>query len=815
MKSPVSRHQPSRFAFAVVALVVLLAPLARATPPNILFIFIDDIGWGDLSCYGSPVTNKLGQPITPNLDTLASQGIRFTDGYVTSPICSPSRVGVLTGTVPARHAIYSFLNDSANNAARSMNNWLQPDVVSAARIFRDAGYATGQFGKWHMGGGRDVNDAPFPQDYGFQSSLVAFEGMGDRVLYLNYGLSTQNADVPGNITWTNWENGADLHAQAAIDFITASVNSNQPFYVHVPFNDTHSPYNTDVGKTNDFDHITANLNAMVYLSELHELDKVIGQIVSTIDSLGVRTNTLIVVIGDNGAPDDNINSILNRNGGLRGGKGNLFEGGFREPFIISMPGTVPMGMVNSNTAVSTVDLLPTYCALAGLPIPNTTLDGENMLDVFKGSTRGRVRPLFWEFGTVSGIATTSPGTAMRLGNFKLLREPNGSNRQFYDLSVDRNEATNQISNPAYAAAIAAMEPQLETWFSEIVLGEVGATYVKFPGEPAGLLVADNYNLPGGNSAGTGFGVNTGVNEGLSNRLSGSLSNLLSYVQSNTSKPASAHSIQNNTLTVADAANPTAFQFSADGSTPYNFGPHLRGRNYEWRLNHDLDDPDTSALRTSLSISDAAGSGVQDVDLGIQLKLEANNTISIYKRIDAASNAGGTDVNATIATGYPPGVPVAIRVVLNDSTDYLSGYNTTYEVFVNGVSKDAGNITFANDSRYLIFDTAPNTGPARYDDFALETLTAGTNQLGRVPILNLSQLTTSVVQEVEKVRLFWTTQPGQVVQPVISTNLTSWTPILEGGLPLEVATDHGTIRWKEVAIPAEYRQHAYIRLKVIP
>jgi hypothetical protein len=360
-----------------------------------------------------------------------------------------------------------------------------------------------------------------------------------------------------------------------------------------------------------------------------------------------------------------------------------------------------------------------------------------------------------------------------------------------------------------------MEAQLTHWFAEVVLGEVGDTYVKGPGTPTGRLIADHYDLPGGNSAGTGFAPGTGVNEGLSNRLSGSLAGQLSYVQSNTSKPASAHSINSNTLTVAVAPNPTAFQFSADGVTPYDFGTHLRGRTYEWRLNHDLDDPNPGDARTSLSISDASGSGVQAVDLGIQLDLEANNTISVYKRIDAASHAGGSDVNTTIATGLPAGVPVAIRVVIHDSTDYLSGYHTTYEVFVNGASVDTGNITFANDSRYLIFDTAPNTGPARYDDFALETLTAGTHQLGRVPILQLSQLTTSVVQEVEKVRLCWTTQPGEVVRPVISTNLAGWSPILEASLPLEVVTDHGTIRWKEVLIPVGYRSRAFIRLEVVP
>ncbi len=148
----------------LLVLGVTAGAAAAAQRPNILFVFIDDSGWGDLSCYGNPVLTKQGEPITPNLDRLASQGIRFTQGYVAFPICSPSRTAVLTGIEPARYAIYSFLDNKANNAARNMADWVQPDTVTAPRLFKQAGYVTGQFGKWHMGNGRDVNNAPPPSD---------------------------------------------------------------------------------------------------------------------------------------------------------------------------------------------------------------------------------------------------------------------------------------------------------------------------------------------------------------------------------------------------------------------------------------------------------------------------------------------------------------------------------------------------------------------------------------------------------------------------------------------------------------------------
>ena len=124
---------PRCIAVALATLSLSISLATAAQHPNILFVFIDDIGWGDLSCYGSTVTNKLGQPITPNLDRLASQGVRFTQGYVAYPICSPSRTAVLTGIEPARYALYSFLDSKAQNASRNMADWVQPDTVSAPR----------------------------------------------------------------------------------------------------------------------------------------------------------------------------------------------------------------------------------------------------------------------------------------------------------------------------------------------------------------------------------------------------------------------------------------------------------------------------------------------------------------------------------------------------------------------------------------------------------------------------------------------------------------------------------------------------------
>lgn len=799
---------------SIAALAFTLAACAAnaANPPNIVFIFVDDSGWADFGCYGNPVLDKQGEPITKNIDLLASQGMRFTDGYVASPICSPSRTGLLTGMHPSRHGIHSFLDTKAANANRNMDDWLQPDTVTFPRLLKDAGYATGLFGKWHMGGGRDVNDAPFPQAYGFETSLTSFEGMGDRLLVTGHGLSDQNADVPGTITWTVWNQLANRHTDAAIDFINAAHAANKPFFAYVPYDDTHSPYNVEAGRENDFDHVTGDFTAMQFLGELNDLDRQIGRLIAAIDGLGIANNTLVMIVGDNGAPNDAINTLLNRNGGLRGGKGTLWEGGMRVAFLARMPGTIPAGAVNSTTAISTLDLLPTYCAMAGIPLPAAPFEGENMKDVLQGAVRPRQRPLFMEFGTVSQVATNAPRLGVRVGNKKLLRNPDGSDVQFYDLATDRDEISNLAADPAQAAEIEGMEAMLMDWYRRIVLGQIGEPVEIATGEPPAVIIADSFDLSGGNSSTTGFGAETGVNESLTTRHTGTLAGTLRYMRTDTTKPASAHSIAGNRLTITDAANTTAIQLSADGTTAYDFGPKIRGRRYQWKVTLDHDDADIAAARMTLGIADAIlpAGGVAGHDLGVQLDLVTGGTISVFKRIDAGSNPGNTDINAAIATGLPAGEPVEVRVVMEDSTDY-GVFGTGYEIFINGSSADTGNIRFANDSRYLIFDTAPNTGPVQYDDFSLETLDAGTPIMGYLPEVGLSETLPAEVSGLERVRLHWSTQPGRAVRPVISTNLLDWQTIAEGS---EIDSQHHTIQWLEITIPETHRQRGFVRLETV-
>ncbi len=160
-------------------------------------------------------------------------------------------------------------------------------------------------------------------------------------------------------------------------------------------------------------------------------------------------------------------------------------------------------------------------------------------------------------------------------------------------------------------------------------------------------------------------------------------------------------------------------------------------------------------------------------LGVQLdRIDANNT-SVFRRIDATANAGGADINAAIRTGLPAGEPVEVRVAMQDSTDYSRLLHAWHEIFINGTLANSGNIRFRSDSRYLIFDTAPDTGPARYDNFSLETLDAGPPIQHRLPIVHISQTSSTGVADVERARLYWTTQPGQTSTVQISKDLENW------------------------------------------
>jgi len=416
-----------------------------ANRPNIIFLFIDDMGYGDLSCTG----NK--DVPTKNIDRLAAEGIRFTQFYVNSPICSPSRVACTTGQFPARHLINSYLNSRAKNRARGMANFLDPKAPAIARAFKGAGYATAHFGKWHMGGGRDVDDAPLPKAYGFDESLTSFEGLGDRILP-GGGLSDQSAKLGrGKVEWVEKHEQTGIYVDRSIDFIRRNQEKN--FYLHLWLNDVHDGHKPREDYLKKYEAFSDRPFLQQFYSVLHQMDDEIGRLIDEVDELGLAEKTMFVVTSDNGPTAwpryyNQGYEAPGSTGGMRGRKWSLYEGGVRMPLIVRWKGKVPAGIVDETTVSSAVDFFPTFCKIAGVTAPDADFDGEDMSAAYLGKPTTRSKALFWEYGRDKSYLKSahpldqSPNLAVRDGDWKLLINDDGTRMELYDLSGSDREYHN-------------------------------------------------------------------------------------------------------------------------------------------------------------------------------------------------------------------------------------------------------------------------------------------------------------------------------------------------------------------------------------
>lgn len=459
-----------RWFVAVVSVLAFGGTLraANAPRPNVLFLLIDDMGYADLSCYGNAAVK------TANLDRLAQEGIRFTQYYVASPICSPSRTAAMTGQFPARWKMNSFLANRQMNERRGIAQWLDPQAPSLARELQRAGYATGHFGKWHMGGQRDVGDAPLITEYGYDASLTQFEGLGDRILSLNDAFDGQPAKKHalgsdtlgrGNITWLDRSKVTAAFAGRALDFIKAAEKSGKPFFVNLWPDDVHSPFFPPQALRGD------GAKRTLYHAVVQAMDAQLGELFDYVRaSPALRDNTIIIVASDNG-PEVGAGSA----GVFRGSKGMLYEGGVREPFIVWAPGLMAAaarGTTNDTSVVSAVDLLPSVLRLAGVTAKESIeavakSDGEDMSKVWLGrgasKAGARAKPLFWvRPPDRPGPARERwPDFAMREGEWKFLMRADGSAPELYDLAQDPAEANNRAAQEP--ARVERMKAAVQTW----------------------------------------------------------------------------------------------------------------------------------------------------------------------------------------------------------------------------------------------------------------------------------------------------------------------------------------------------------------
>ena len=477
--------------FSLLALILPGLSMAFATDgkaerPNFVVLFIDDMGFADPSCFGNPLVK------TPRIDQLAAEGIKLTNFYVNSPICSASRVALTTGQYQGRWKIHSFLNTRAGNANRGMADYLDASAPTTARKLKAAGYATAHFGKWHMGGGRDVDDAPLPQAYGFDESLVAFEGLGDRLISNPNGIEKAKALGHGEIIpCKRWER-MKIQTDRAIDFIKR--HQDQPFYVRLFPNDVHDRHDPIPGTAEKFATVSDDPFHQNFFAVLEEMDRQIGRLVDTIDELGLGENTLILFTSDNGPTDwprkYETGPPAGFTGPFRGRKWSLYEGGIRMPFIARWTGRIPAGMVDPSSVVSAIDLSPTLCRLAGVPVEET-LDGVDRSHVLLGSPSLRAEPVFWQYGHPHAILQggkpdhQSPTFAMRDGPWKFLVNPDGSEAQLYRLPTDEGERRNLLESEGEMAR--EMAARLSAWAADLGFDFDEKASLMAPGDSIAVL----------------------------------------------------------------------------------------------------------------------------------------------------------------------------------------------------------------------------------------------------------------------------------------------------------------------------------------
>jgi N-acetylgalactosamine-6-sulfatase len=401
----------------------------KETRPNIVFIFSDDWGWGDLSAHGHPYVK------TPNIDRLVKEGTDFQKFTVASGVCSPSRAAVMTGQFPARHNIDGHFAWVKNNAKRNMPDWLDFDATLLPKLLQQSGYATAHFGKWHLSNNM-ITDSPTPINYGYDT-YGAFNCSGEQM---------------------------PVHEDSknAINFIEKSNNENKPFFINLWMHEPHTPHHVIPKYQWRFPELEEADN--IYASVLSHADDRIGEVLNALDRLNLADNTLVIFSSDNGPARSattvtklktyldtatgvgySIGASKGITGGRKGYKAALFEGGIGVPFIARWPGKIKAGEIDNSSLISAVDLLPTFCEIAGAKLPKTYKpDGISQVKTLQGTPYPtRTKPLFWKIDAHWPINNTMPNHwgsyAIVDNHWKLVANKDLSHVELYDIANDTYE----------------------------------------------------------------------------------------------------------------------------------------------------------------------------------------------------------------------------------------------------------------------------------------------------------------------------------------------------------------------------------------
>ncbi|HEX8522059.1 MAG TPA: sulfatase [Tepidisphaeraceae bacterium] len=421
---------------ALLTFLVLLGWFSASAPargdtthsPNIIFILADDLGWTDLGCFGSKYYE------TPNIDRLASQGMKFTNGYSAGPNCTPTRAALMSGEYGARTGVFTVgsidrFDWRSQPLAPPQNVQNLPQSIRILpQPLKDAGYATAMFGKWHLGQSGEFH----PSKRGFDEAIVS-QGK-----HFNF-MTDPAVDHPKD------QYLADFLTDRAVEFIKK--NKDQPFFLYLPHFGVHAPKEAKAELIKKFKAKprVGGHHDPVYAAMIYSVDESVGRIMATLDELKLSDNTLLIFSSDNGGVGGYGREGLEKahdttdNSPLRGGKGMLYEGGVRVPFIFRLPGVIQPGST-SDTPIISVDLYPTFVELAHATAPAQPHDGVSLVPLLKGQSLER-DAIFWHFPGYLGAPgvdqwRTKPGAAVRSGDYKLIEWYESGKLELYNLKND-------------------------------------------------------------------------------------------------------------------------------------------------------------------------------------------------------------------------------------------------------------------------------------------------------------------------------------------------------------------------------------------
>jgi arylsulfatase A len=424
----------SRHALLTLATVFVFAALlptvhaAASRPPNIVLFLIDDWGWTD----GSSLGSKLYE--TPNLDRLAAQGMKFTDAYSACTVCSPTRAAIMTGKYPARLHITDWIAGHRRPFAKlKIPDWRMQvplEEQTIAELLKARGYATGLFGKWHLG-----NEAFYPEHQGFDVNVGGCDMGAPRNYFPPYGIPTIKDEQPGEFL-------TDRLTREAVAFIEA--NRERPFFAYIPHYAVHTPL---AGKPEVVERYRKKLAGgsftqtnPVYAALVESMDDSVGTIMRALARLQLDSNTVILLTGDNGGLSGTVNAEgwrpgPTRNDPLRLGKGSVYEGGVRVPLIVKWPGVTAAGSANPTPVIST-DLFATLREIGGATGP--AHDGESIVPLLKGGTKLQREAIYWHYPHYHPGGAT-PYSAIRDGDWKLIHFFEDDHVELYNLKDDLGE----------------------------------------------------------------------------------------------------------------------------------------------------------------------------------------------------------------------------------------------------------------------------------------------------------------------------------------------------------------------------------------